>query len=179
MKYMYYLIFIFFFFSCQAQEDQILIIQDFIDSNNLVANSKTNYLNAEKISKDDIISIYKSGFANKVDKNTNKLKWPLNINQLESIKTNNENVIWNDKDFNLKLFKNNDDSLKKLAKEVASKEATLFSISNVYFNESKTYALFSFGQTTDLNLSERFVIVLVKQNDKWKVVNKIFDTTLY
>lgn len=179
MKYLYYLIFIFFLLGCQAQEDQILIIQNFIDSNNLTVNSKINFLNAKKISKDDIISIYKYGFANKVDKNTNKLEWPLNFNQLENIKPIDENLLWNQKDFNLKLFENTDDSLKKLAKKLVSNEATLISISNVYFDESKTYALFSLGQATDLNVSERYVIVLAKRNDKWKVVNKIVDNTLY
>lgn len=179
MKYSYYLIFIFIFLSCQAQEDQILIIQNFIDSNNLIVNSKINFLNEEKISKDDIISIYKSGFANKVDKNANKLEWPLNFNELENIKPIDENLLWNQKDFNLKLFENTDDSLKKLAKKLVNNEATLISISNIYFDESKTYALFSLGQATDLNVSERYVIVLAKRNDKWKVVNKIVDNTLY
>lgn len=166
------------FSSCHSQNDDINIIQDYIAATTS-SDQILSYLNTNKISKNEVMSIYLSGLHNEKDKkNVNLSKWPFNINTLKTITSNNNTTVWKDEELSLRVLKEND-SLVTVAKKIMKKEASLFSLSNVYFDTEKVYALIAIEQTHAINVAEKFVVILKKQGNHWKVINKISDTTLH
>jgi hypothetical protein len=174
------------FCSCSGQstENLDLIVKDYLISTYNVAGSN-NYLDSNKLKLEEVLNIYKQGFLNETSIQVNDVKWPFSIieinklSQTETKETSN-NPHWkkDDLDIALTLLSENI-TLKDVAKEVIKDQALIFQLSNVYFDSSKSKALFGVGITKGFNISEKYILVLVKKNEQWVVSNKVFDSTLH
>lgn len=174
------------FCSCSSQETESLdlIIEDYLNSSYNIDVSN-NYLDRNKLELKEVLNIYKQGFLNETAIHENDVKWPfsiIEINRLRQTETKETSKkprwIKDDLDINLTLLSENV-ILKDVAEKVLKDRSLIFQLSNIYLDPSKSKALFGVGTTKGFNISEKYILVLIKTNEQWVISNKVFDSTLH
>jgi hypothetical protein len=187
MKKIIYLFCLLICINCKSQEEDNpnSLIIDYINSNYDLEND--NFLDNKKITINEIIIIYKRGRSIESSTNYKSIKWPFSNNEFDRLTeidatttANTSASFWKKEDFNNWITLISEDmKLENIAKKIMKDNSSIFQISNVYFNESKSKALLGIGIIKNLNIAEKFVLVFTKENNNWTVVNKIFDSTLH